>query len=83
MDSCIVAVLAFWYGKQEVCVRWHNTYSSNFLIGNGIRQGGILSPVLFARYMHDLLKKITDQRIGCNLGGVFYNILAYADRAGG
>jgi hypothetical protein len=29
--------------------------------------------------MHDLMRNISDQRIGCNLGGVFYNILAYAD----
>ena len=28
-------------------VRWGNTLSSSFQVGNGVKQGGILSPVLF------------------------------------
>jgi len=36
----IVCILAFWYSNQQVCVRWHNTVSDWFTIGNGTRQGG-------------------------------------------
>ena len=42
-------------------------------------QGGILSPILFCRYIRDLLHDIAQAGIGCNIGGVFINILAYAD----
>ena len=79
IDVAIVNILAFWYSNQEVCVRWQNTMSNSFTISNGIRQGGILSPMLFSRYIHDLLQGISAAGIGCNIGGIFYNILAYAD----
>jgi len=36
-------------------VCWHDTFSQWFTIGNGTRQGGVLLPTLFARYMRDLL----------------------------
>ena len=32
-------------------VRWGYTLSSSFQVGNGVKQGGILSPVLFNIYM--------------------------------
>jgi len=79
IDVNIVALLAFWYSHQEVCVRWHNVVSDSFSIHNGTRQGGILSPFLFTRYIRELLQAIIDTRIGCNIGGVMMNVLAYAD----
>ena len=47
----VVQMLMFWYSKQEVCIRWGTEMSSYFNINNGVRQGGILSPSLFAIYM--------------------------------
>ena len=39
----IVHILAYWYySHQEPCVRWHNTLSKWFTVGNGTRQGGVL-----------------------------------------
>ena len=49
------------------------------MIGNGTRQGGVLSPYLFTRYVRPLISIISQSRIGCNIGGLFVNILAYAD----
>jgi len=40
----------------------------------GTRQGGILSPTLFSRYIHDLLAEVTQLHVG-----LFVNVLAYAD----
>ena len=85
-DSCnssVITILAFWYSHQhqQVCVRWRNSLSSSFHsdIANGTRQGGILSPTLFSRYIRDLLAEITQLHVGCNIGGLFVNVLAYAD----
>ena len=36
-------------------------------------------PYLFTRYICELLQSIRGMQIGCNIGGVFINILAYAD----
>jgi len=79
IDSNIVALLAVWYSKQSACVQWKNSVSSPFSIVNGTRQGGILSPYFFTRYVRELIGAIVHSYIGCNVGGVFYNILAYAD----
>ena len=43
-NSRVIAVLAYWYSHQQVCVRWRNSLSAVFHIRNGTRQGGILSP---------------------------------------
>lgn len=78
-NSYVVKLLAYWYCHQEACVRWLNNYSEFFAIGNGTRQGGVLSPRLFARYIRDLLHEVVNSGVGCHLGGVMVNILAYAD----
>jgi hypothetical protein len=57
----------------------NNCISSPINIGNGTRQGGLLSPYFFARYIRELICTVVQSNIGCNIGGVFYNLLAYAD----
>ena len=60
-------------------VRWHNVASNKFGMKNGTRQGSLLSPYLFARYIRGLIFAVCNARIGCNIGSIFYNTLAYAD----
>jgi len=36
------------------CVKWDRVYSSMFVITSGVRQGSVLSPILFNLYMNDL-----------------------------
>jgi len=79
IDINVVNVLCYWYTKQELCIRWLNSISSFFTIGNGTRQGGILSPYLFSRYIRELLLELETSRVGCNIGGIYINVLAYAD----
>ena len=43
----------------------------SFTVTNGVRQGGILSPILFNVYMDDLSKSLKLlSNIGCNINGV-------------
>jgi len=79
IDVGIVRLLAFWYSNQQACVRWHDNVSAFFTLGNGTRQGGVLSPWFFARYVRDMLAQVASSKIGCNVGGMYVNILAYAD----
>jgi len=79
LSTQIVSLLAYWYSHQHVCVRWRNALSSSFTVGNGTKQGGILSPCLFNCYLRDLIIAILSTKVGCNIGGLFVNILAYAD----
>ena len=43
-----IGLLSDWLAKCFVCVKWGSTYSCWFQILAGVRQGGILSPILFA-----------------------------------
>ena len=40
------------------CVRWCTAYSYFFLILAGVRQGGLLSPALFAIYVDVLVNRL-------------------------
>ena len=77
----IVKLLVFWYTKQEMKVRCGNTISSSFKVGNGVKQGGILSPVLFNIYMDKLSIALNDTAIGGKIGGQLLNHLCYADES--
>lgn len=79
--SCFFAtrLLAYWYSRQLMCVRWQNECSTFFSVAKGVRQGGILSPFLFRFYIRDLIFSITSMNVGCKLCGINVNLLAYAD----
>ena len=35
--------------------RFSNAFSGQFTVGNGVKQGGVLSPILFTVYLHSLI----------------------------
>ena len=67
------------YIKQRANVRWNGTLSDSFPIGNGVKQGGVLSPHLYCIYTDDLLRRLRKKRTGCWVEGKFVGILGYAD----
>ena len=58
MPTCFVRILYYCYSKQNMKVKWGNCLSSPFSVSNGVRQGGVLSPYLFALYIDDLSVKL-------------------------
>ena len=60
-------------------IRWGNTVTSSFLVSNGVKQDGIISPILFNVYMDQLSEKLNASNIGGNIGGKLVNHLCYAD----
>ena len=60
-------------------VQWGMTLAEPFLVTNGVRKAGILSPLLFKVYVDDLSIGLTNMKIGCNFNGHFINHLVYAD----
>ena len=74
-----IRIIMQWYATQKACERWGSLVSDNFLITNGVRQGGILSPLLFNVYMDCLSESFCNTQTGCNFGGVMINHLMYAD----
>ena len=59
------------YISPRECIRWKNSDSRPYEVEQGVRQGGILSPLLYKLYINDLLilleKKSMGMKIGINL----------------
>jgi len=60
-------------------VAWNGIFSEHFAVRNGVKQGGILTPVLFCIYFDGLLNELSTAGIGCFMGSFLVGALAYAD----
>jgi len=79
VPMCIVRLLLSWYRQQTMQVKWGTNYTSPFTVTNGVRQGGVLSPYLFAVYLDELSIQLGSARVGCTVGNMVVNHLMFAD----
>ena len=75
----LLLLLDFWYKHQSMCIRWNGAVSEPFCVSNGVRQSGVLSPVLFSVYINGLLCTLQESGVGCHLGCYFVGGVCYAD----
>ena len=57
LNPYIIRFLLNMYTQQFIKVKWNGAYSETFNVTNGVRQGGIISPLLFTMYIDDLICK--------------------------
>lgn len=79
LPSHIIRLLLNMYTGQQVRVFWNGIYSHGFSVMNGVKQGAIISPILFCVYLDTLLVRLKEAGVGCYLGMYFVGALAYAD----
>ena len=79
IPQCILSVLSDWYSKLVVSVRWHGALSASFCVKSGVRQGSILSPLLFTVFMNMFIVKLRALDTGCHVCGHFVGCILYAD----
>ena len=58
---------------------WDTCCSAYFTMSNGVKQGYMLSAMLFTNYTDKLLCKLKRSGLGCRMGKSYVGALSYAD----
>lgn len=67
------------YMNQQANVLWNGRHSDRFPILNGVKQGAVLSPLLFCVYIDELFSILRKKKDGCWVKKEFHGIVGYAD----
>ena len=81
-QRCRLLVMDFWYLKTKCAVKNGNKRSSFFDYNRGVRQGCILSPILFNLYLDEFPRLLESSRDTDSIilpNGLPLNCLFYAD----
>ena len=72
-------LLMIMYKSQKAKVKWKGTLSGAFSILNGVKQGAVISAILFCIYIDDLIKELRRNQDGCWINNNFVGVIIYAD----
>ncbi len=74
----LLRLLPVMYTQQQLNVKWKARIGNYFNVSNGVKQGGVLSPTLFAVYVDDLLQKFKkNSGVGCYVSITFVRAVSY------
>ena len=79
IPAIFIRILLYIYMMQSANVKWNGEYSNWFTLCNGVRQGGVLSAILYCYYVNDLFELLRRKGHGCWIDGMFYGIFGYSD----
>ena len=74
-----VRLLIVIYRRQSANVRWNDDTSYIFPLSNGVKQGAVLSAILFCVYVNDLYILLRKRGCGCTINSDYYGIIGYSD----
>jgi hypothetical protein len=75
----VARILAKMYVHQKIRVKWNSYVSDAKPATNGVKQGGVISPILFTLYIDELFSRLKNCGMGCYIGNMFCGSFGYAD----
>ena len=75
----IVRLLINIYSMQTAEVEWKGQNSREFQISNGVRQGAVLSLIIYCFFMNDMFDLLRKSRSGCWVGHLIAGVFGCAD----
>ncbi len=79
LSSKMLSAIKVLYRDVECCVRINGFKSPWFNVNTGLKQGCLLSPVLFNLFINDLVDEIKQSVKGVNIGDEWNVVFLYAD----
>ena len=79
INPSIINVMEHWFSIGSAQVRWNNALSEAVFLTAGVRQEGILSPLLFSAFIDVVLSELGSTNKGCFIKGACFNSFLYAD----
>ena len=79
ISSTFVKILIYWNSRLRSAVLWNSGIGECFPVSCGVRQGGALSPYLFAYYIDDLIDDVKRSVYGIYKGSAFLGCVLYGD----
>jgi hypothetical protein len=74
-----IRLLLFIYMEQFANVKWNGETSTLFTLRNGVRQGGVISAILYCFYVNDLFGLLRQRGEGCWINETYCGIYGYSD----
>ena len=75
----VIRTLLSWYTNSQACVKLSGYYLEYISINSGVKQGGILSLLFYNIYVDELRTTLIKADLGCNIEGIYYGTVFYAD----
>jgi hypothetical protein len=79
INSNIIKVLESWLSNSCIRVHWRGILSKLVSLTAGVRQGSVLSPILFSAFVDCVLEKLEKSQLGCFVSRECFNSFMYAD----
>ena len=79
LSGKMLSALKAIYHDVQCSVRLNGVYTEWFQVTGGLKQGCLLSPLLFNLYVNDLIGEINSLEEGIEIGDERLNLLLYAD----